>query len=179
MAIAAIAHIFVFSTKPYRIVPPSHYTKVTTQETKAVLKVKEGDEENPALVEKKETEVRAPGTSVKESVQDIVMEGGQKVRSSVSHQNSLNFSCWFVYVYMWNYDYRKSCSLNFQSIIYELQVVEDVVLTINQAIEPVHEGMTKIQEQIHKITVSGNGKEEKGVKVLEEHRRDVTKEPQV
>lgn len=135
MAIAAIAHIFVFSTKPYRIVPPSHYAKVTTQETKAVLKVKEGDEENPAIVEKKETEVKAPGTSVKESVQDIVMEGGQ-------------------------------------------QVVEDVVLTINKAIEPVHEGMTKIQERIHKITVSGNGKEE-GVKVLEEHRRDVIKEPQV
>ncbi|XP_073034879.1 protein LAZ1 homolog 2 [Primulina eburnea] len=136
MAIAAIAHIFVFSAKPYDIVPPSNYGKVTTQETKAVLKVKEGDEEKPAVVEKKEIEVKAPGTSVKESVQDIVVEGGQKV-------------------------------------------VEDVVLTINQAIEPVHEGMTKIQERIHKIAVSGNDKEKPGVEILEEHQRNITKEPPV
>ncbi|KZV46798.1 transmembrane protein 184C [Dorcoceras hygrometricum] len=136
MAIAAIAHIFVFSPKAYHIVLPSHYGKVTTQETKAVVKVKDGDEEKPALLETKETEIKAPGTSVKESVQDIVVEGGQKI-------------------------------------------VEDVVLTINQAIEPVHEGMTKIQDRIHKIAVSGNDKEEPRVKVVEEHQRNIIREPRV
>ena len=32
------------------------------------------------------------------------------------------------------------------------QVVKDVVLTINQAIEPVEKGMTKIQETFHHIS---------------------------
>ncbi|KAG8367120.1 hypothetical protein BUALT_Bualt16G0039500 [Buddleja alternifolia] len=135
MAIAAIAHIFVFSAKPYHFVPASHYGKVTTQETKAMLEIEEGDKEKPALLEKRETEVEAPGTSVKESVQDIVIEGGQKV-------------------------------------------VKDVVLTINQAIEPVHEGMSKIQETFHQISVSGDSKEEPEVKV-EEHQQNITTEVEV
>lgn len=55
------------------------------------------------------------------------------------------------------------------------QVVEDVVLTINQAIEPVHEGMTKIQETFHQISVSGDNKDEPEVKV-EEHEEKITTE---
>lgn len=111
----------------------SEYRKISSEKTQAVLKVKEGDEEKPAMLEKKEVEVEAPGTSVKESVQDIVVEGGQKV-------------------------------------------VKDVVLTINQAIEPVEKGMTKIQERFHEITVSsGENEEEPEVKV-EEHEQDVTQD---
>ncbi|KAL0426768.1 UNVERIFIED_CONTAM: protein LAZ12 [Sesamum latifolium] len=106
------------------------YGKITTQETKAMVKIEEGDKEKPALLEKRETVVQAPGTSVKESVQDIVVEGGQKV-------------------------------------------MEDVVLTINQAIEPVHEGMTKIQETFHHISVSSDSKDEPEVKV-EEVEQNIT-----
>lgn len=79
MAIAAVAHIFVFSAKPYHFVPASLYETVTTEETSAVVKI-EGGEDKPAVLEKKETEIEAPGTNIKESVQDIVVEGGQKVR---------------------------------------------------------------------------------------------------
>ncbi|PIM99907.1 putative seven transmembrane receptor - rhodopsin family [Handroanthus impetiginosus] len=135
MAIAAVAHIFVFSAKPYHFIPASQYGKITTQETTAMLKIEEGDKEKPALLEKRETEIEAPGTSVKESVQDIVVEGGQKV-------------------------------------------VKDIVLTINQAIEPVHEGMTKIQETFHQISVSDDSKDEPEVKV-EEHEQNMSTEAQV
>ncbi|KAK6152032.1 hypothetical protein DH2020_014667 [Rehmannia glutinosa] len=132
MAIAAVAHIFVFSAKPYHYVPTFH---VTTQETTAMLNIEEGGKEKPTLFEKRETEVEAPGTNIKESVQDIVVEGGQKV-------------------------------------------VKDVVLTINQAIEPVHEGMTKIQETFHQMSVSGDNKDEPEMKI-EEHEESVTRETEV
>ncbi|XP_031120514.1 protein LAZ1 homolog 2 [Ipomoea triloba] len=117
MAIAAIAHLFVFSAKPYRLLPSPAYGKITTQKTKTKTKtsVDVEDKKKAAVVEKTETEVEAPGTSVKKSVQDIVVGGGQ-------------------------------------------QVVEDVVLTINQAIGPVEKGMTKIQEKFHQISVSSDEK---------------------
>lgn len=81
MAVAAVAHIFVFSAKPYQFLPAGGYGKVTThtQIDKTTLKIEEDDEEKPAVLEKKVTEVKAPGTSVTESVQDIVVEGGQHV----------------------------------------------------------------------------------------------------
>ncbi|KAL1825338.1 hypothetical protein DCAR_0313490 [Daucus carota subsp. sativus] len=120
MAVAALAHIFVFSAKPYHLVPASENSRIETEATQAMLKKHKGDEENPALYER---------TSVRESVQDIVVQGGH-------------------------------------------HVVEDVVLTINQAIEPVEKGMTKIQETFHEITVRDDEKESE-VKV-EEHEQDVT-----
>ncbi|XAR67209.1 hypothetical protein NMG60_11013687 [Bertholletia excelsa] len=106
MAIAAVAHVFVFSAKPYHFMSNS----VTTKTSKAEVKV-EGDEEKSAVLKKTQTKVEAPGTSVKESIQDIVVEGGQ-------------------------------------------HVIKDVVLTINQAIEPVGKGMTKIQETFHQKSVA-------------------------
>lgn len=83
MAIAAVAHIFVFSAKPYHFLPASSYGEVTTEETTAVVEIEEGDKEKQAVLEKKETKVEAPGTNIKESVQDIVVEGGQKVSYSL------------------------------------------------------------------------------------------------
>lgn len=79
MAVAAVAHIFVFSAKPYQFLPAGGYGKVTThtQIDKTTLKIE--DEDKPAVLEKKVTEVKAPGTSLTESVQDIVVEGGQHV----------------------------------------------------------------------------------------------------
>lgn len=79
MAIAAVAHVFVFSAKPYHFLPASEYGKVSTHTIQEVVKVEDCDEQKPALIEKTETKVEAPRTSVKESVQEIVMEGGQHV----------------------------------------------------------------------------------------------------
>lgn len=72
MAVAALAHIFVFSAKPYHLVPASENSRIETEATQAMLKKHKGDEENPALYER---------TSVRESVQDIVVQGGHHVRS--------------------------------------------------------------------------------------------------
>ncbi|KAJ0915533.1 putative organic solute transporter subunit alpha/Transmembrane protein [Helianthus annuus] len=130
MAIAAVAHIFVFSAKPYHFLPVSEYGNISTNTIKEVVKVEEGDEEKPAVIEKTETKVEAPGTSVKESVQEMVVEGGQ-------------------------------------------HVVDDVKLTINQAIKPVGKGMTKIQETIRHLSV-GDDSEKSEVEV-DEYEQDVTK----
>ncbi|XP_039043180.1 protein LAZ1 homolog 2 [Hibiscus syriacus] len=127
MAIAAVAHIFVFSAEPYQFLPDpeNRKEKVATETTKAVVKVEQNNEETPAVLEKTKTQVEAPGTSIKESVQDIVVEGGQRV-------------------------------------------VEDVVLTINQAIGPVEKGVTKIQETFHMKTDSDEDHVESKLDV-EEH----------
>lgn len=55
--------------------------------------------------------------------------------------------------------------------LFSKQVVKDVVLTINQAIEPVERGVTKIQETFHQISV-GSGKEEDTELVLEKQEHD-------
>ncbi|KAI3787099.1 hypothetical protein L1987_41307 [Smallanthus sonchifolius] len=127
MAIAAVAHVFVFSAKPYHFFPVSEYGKISTKTIKEVVKVEEGDEEKPAVIVKTETKEEAPGTSVKESMQEIVVEGGQ-------------------------------------------HVVDDVKLTINQAIEPVGKGMTKIQETFHHLSVGGDDDEKSEV---DEYEQDV------
>ncbi|RVW44090.1 Protein LAZ1-like 2 [Vitis vinifera] len=99
MAIAAVAHVFVFSAEPYRFLPASEYEEVTTETTIAEVN---------------------------------------------SHTLFRLFS---------------------------KQVVKDVVLTINQAIEPVERGVTKIQETFHQISV-GSGKEEDTELVLEKQEHD-------
>ncbi|KAF3439707.1 hypothetical protein FNV43_RR17985 [Rhamnella rubrinervis] len=81
MAIAAVAHMFVFSAEPYHFLPAFEYGEVTTETTKAEVKLEEDD--TPAVVETKETQIEAPGTSITESVQDIVLEGGQRVVKDV------------------------------------------------------------------------------------------------
>ncbi|ONH97546.1 hypothetical protein PRUPE_7G196000 [Prunus persica] len=81
MAIAAVAHMFVFSTAPYHYIWAYEYGKVTTETTKTKLKLEESD--TPTVFERKETQVKAPGTSVTESVQDIVVDGGQRVVKDV------------------------------------------------------------------------------------------------
>ncbi|KAI4380809.1 hypothetical protein MLD38_006957 [Melastoma candidum] len=126
MAIAAVAHVIVFSVEPYRYVPVSDILNVTTEKKSSEVKLDEGGgKEKSAVVEETKTKVEAPGTSVTESVQDIIVEGGQRV-------------------------------------------VKDVVLTINQAMEPVEKGVTKIQEKIHHRFESGGRTEEFEV-AAEEH----------
>ncbi|XP_010261796.1 PREDICTED: protein LAZ1 homolog 2 isoform X2 [Nelumbo nucifera] len=126
MAIAAVAHIFVFSAKPYRFLSVSEYGKVTTQETKTMMKLQEGDMEKPAILDRTETHNEAPGTSIRESVQDIFVGGSE-------------------------------------------HVVKDVVLTINQAIEPVEKVGTRIQETFHHISLGSGKKEECSEAEVEKH----------
>ncbi|KAF9662346.1 hypothetical protein SADUNF_Sadunf18G0043300 [Salix dunnii] len=84
MAIAAVAHIYVFSAEPYFcFIPVSGHRRVSTETTKAEMKFEEGEREKSAVFEKRETQVAAPGTSVSESVQDIVLEGGHRVVKDV------------------------------------------------------------------------------------------------
>ncbi|KAL0651986.1 hypothetical protein Bca4012_094677 [Brassica carinata] len=78
MAIAAVAHIFVFPVEPYHYIPVSECGKITRTKTTEVKL-----DESGRVVEKKETHVEASGTSIKESVQDIVMDGGQHVVKDV------------------------------------------------------------------------------------------------
>ncbi|GAB2218216.1 hypothetical protein Droror1_Dr00001435 [Drosera rotundifolia] len=137
MAIAAIAHVYVFSAEPYQLTPISEYGKITTETERMTVKVGQGKEGKPAMtIAKKEREMKSPKTSITESVQDIVVEGGQ-------------------------------------------QVVEDVKLTINQAIEPVEKGVTSIQESIqqHVATDTNDGEkvEEVDVKVEKVVRDDKVK----
>ncbi|XP_019415604.1 PREDICTED: protein LAZ1 homolog 2 isoform X3 [Lupinus angustifolius] len=85
MAIAAVAHVYVFSAEPYHFLPASAYGKVTEEKIEADVKIDEGDgEEKSAVVKETTTQVEAPRTSVKESVQDIVVEGGQRVVKDVA-----------------------------------------------------------------------------------------------
>lgn len=49
------------------------------------------------------------------------------------------------------------------------QVVEDVVLTINQAMGPVEKGVTKIQEKFHSKSLSSDDKEQESEFKVEEH----------
>ncbi|KAL5098349.1 hypothetical protein RYX36_002676 [Vicia faba] len=130
MAIAAVAHVFVFSAKPYHFVPASSADgKVTEERMEAKLDIDEEGEKKPALFKETTTQVEAPRTSVTESVQDIVVEGGHRV-------------------------------------------VKDVVMTINQAIEPVEKGVTKIQKTFHHKTVVSS--DEEGEKSDIEIETDVT-----
>ncbi|XP_024446212.1 protein LAZ1 homolog 2 isoform X2 [Populus trichocarpa] len=79
-----VARLFdLHRTEPYRFIPVSGYGRVTTETTKAEMKFGGGDQEKSAVFEKRETQVAAPGTSVSESVQDIVLEGGQSVVKDV------------------------------------------------------------------------------------------------
>ncbi|CAN4109997.1 unnamed protein product [Withania somnifera] len=127
MAIAAIAHVFVFSAKPYHFVPTSVYEEITAQKAETILNIEDG--EKSAVVEKIDAKVEVPGTSVSESVQDIVVEGGQKV-------------------------------------------VKDVVLTINQAIEPMEKGMTKIQETFRHTSVDDERDEKQETQIKIEEREE-------
>ncbi|KAF9614829.1 hypothetical protein IFM89_020752 [Coptis chinensis] len=81
MSIAAVAHIFVFSTKPYHYLPIYEHGKVISEEINATMKLEEDGKEKPATVKQMETHVESPGTSVTESVQDIVIGGGGHVSS--------------------------------------------------------------------------------------------------
>ncbi|KAK7304011.1 hypothetical protein RJT34_14992 [Clitoria ternatea] len=84
MAIAAVAHVYVFSAKPYHYLPAySAYGKAKKEIIGAALEIDEGDKQKSAVVEERTTQVEAPRTSVSKSVQDIVVEGGQRVVKDV------------------------------------------------------------------------------------------------
>lgn len=89
MAIAAVAHAYVFTVEPYQHVPavPPDHGEVICQESKMEVEVDVDDDTGctPATIAQQETHVEAPGgTSIKESVQDVVLGGGQHVVKDVA-----------------------------------------------------------------------------------------------
>ncbi|KAK3146991.1 hypothetical protein QOZ80_3BG0276320 [Eleusine coracana subsp. coracana] len=86
MAIAAIAHAFVFTVEPYQHIPVLDHEEVTCQESKLEVRVDVNDDSNstPTAVEQKETHIEAPGTGIKESMQDVVLGGGHHVVKDVA-----------------------------------------------------------------------------------------------
>ncbi|KAG2540156.1 hypothetical protein PVAP13_9NG537400 [Panicum virgatum] len=86
MAIAAIAHAYVFTVDPDLHIPTLNHGKVKCEESKMEVKVDVNDDRNstPTTVKQKDTHVEAPGTSIKESVQDVVLVGGHHVVKDVA-----------------------------------------------------------------------------------------------
>ncbi|KAG9458060.1 hypothetical protein H6P81_002568 [Aristolochia fimbriata] len=82
MAIAAIAHVYVFSAAPYRFLAASEHGKVKAKEAETLMKI-EDDRGKKAIVEQTETHLKDPGTSVTESVQDVLVGGGGVVVKDV------------------------------------------------------------------------------------------------
>ncbi|CAN1224241.1 Protein LAZ1 homolog 2 [Linum grandiflorum] len=78
MAIAAITHAYVFPAEPYHYIRPTTVKSISTKE-----KLKKLGSGTSTSVEETQTRVEAPGTSVTESVQDIVVHGGQHVVKDV------------------------------------------------------------------------------------------------
>ncbi|CAI0448145.1 unnamed protein product [Linum tenue] len=85
MAVAAMAHSYVFPAEAYHYVPHSKNGKAIIETAKEEVKLSGSgkEEKKEAFVEKTETRVEAAGTSVTESVQDIVVQGGQHVVKDV------------------------------------------------------------------------------------------------
>lgn len=85
MAIAAIAHAFVFGVEPYKCIPlPEHGEFSRHNKMELKVDVSDGSNGAPTTVEQKETHVKTPGTSIKESVQDVVLGGGHHVVKDVA-----------------------------------------------------------------------------------------------
>uniref|UniRef100_A0ACD5X1K1 Uncharacterized protein n=1 Tax=Avena sativa TaxID=4498 RepID=A0ACD5X1K1_AVESA len=86
MAIAAISHAFVFGVEPYKRVPFLEHGEFSRQESKMEVKVDAdgGSKGTPTTVEQKDTHVNTPGTSIRESVQDVVLGGGHHVVKDVA-----------------------------------------------------------------------------------------------
>ncbi|CAN1224247.1 Protein LAZ1 homolog 2 [Linum grandiflorum] len=82
MAIAAITHAYVFPAEPYHYIRPTTVKSISTKEK--LKKLGSGTSTSVEDGEKKDDdEFEAPGTSVTESVQDIVVHGGQHVVKDV------------------------------------------------------------------------------------------------
>ncbi|XP_027901764.1 protein LAZ1 homolog 2 isoform X2 [Vigna unguiculata] len=83
MAVAAVAHVFVFSAKPYHFLPSAAYGELRKETKEAAMEIDDENRQKTALLKETSTRVESPRTSVTESVQDIVVEGGQRVVEDV------------------------------------------------------------------------------------------------
>lgn len=124
MAIAAVAHTFVFPVTPYLASTNDHTKQIkhlinchSPSSKEPLLKVSEVEEyDGDSYRRKIDADVKLSGTSLKESVQDVVLGGGETV-------------------------------------------VQDVKVTVSQAVEPVekgitalNEGITALNEKLHQFT---------------------------
>ncbi|GLJ11349.1 hypothetical protein SUGI_0153460 [Cryptomeria japonica] len=84
MAFAAVAHIFVFPVEPNRHSDENNHGSLTLESTSMTVETRKDtdksfDKEGHDVVQVSQTEVEGHGTSLKESVQDIVLRGAEHV----------------------------------------------------------------------------------------------------
>lgn len=128
MAVAALAHTFVFPVTPYQMsskhLKHIKYSINSDSSSKEPLleidEVEEYGEDSYCKIS--DADVRVSGTSLKESVQDVVLGGGETV-------------------------------------------VQDVKITVSQAVEPVEKGITALNEKFQQLTWTA--KENEGDQVVE------------
>eukprot|EP00253_Pinus_taeda_P002852 PITA_02852 len=126
MAIAAAAHIFVFPAEPYRLMGENQASvRIRAAGAKAETQKdyeKRSGKEKPSVLRLFETNVEGLGTSIKESVQDVVIGGGE-------------------------------------------HVVNDVLITVSQAVEPVEKGVTKLNETFQRLSWGGKPDNEQKIEI--------------
>ncbi|MCO5612735.1 hypothetical protein L7F22_067004 [Adiantum nelumboides] len=112
MAVAAVAHTFVFPVTPYQA-SSKHFKYVVNSPASSkepLLKVDKVEEyDGDCYRSIIDADVNVSGTSLKESVQDVVLGGGETV-------------------------------------------IEDVKVTVSQAVEPVERGITALNEKLQNLT---------------------------
>eukprot|EP00253_Pinus_taeda_P009920 PITA_09920 len=126
MAIAAAAHIFVFPAEPYRLMGENQASvRIRTVSAEAETQKdyeKRRGKEKASVVRLFETNVEGLGTSIKESVQDVVIGGGE-------------------------------------------HVVNDVLITVSQAVEPMEKGVTKLNETFQHLSWGGKPDNEQKIEI--------------
>ncbi|XP_054776420.1 protein LAZ1 isoform X4 [Prosopis cineraria] len=153
MGIASIVHLYVFPAKPYELMGdhfPGSVSVLGDYSADCPLDPDEiRDSERPTKLRlpNPDANVRS-GMTIRESVRDVVIGGGE---------------------------YDLSCSMIISSAkeyggLYYLEVVtrivKDVRFTVNQAVEPVEKGITRFNEKLHRISqnIKKNDKDRKRTK---------------
>ncbi|KAG6475229.1 protein LAZ1 homolog 2-like [Zingiber officinale] len=81
MAIAAVAHVFVFSAETYKYLPVSEHCRFASVDSKTEVTL---DKNGSSAAEQKEAQAVSPRTRIAESVQDVVLGGGEHVVKDVA-----------------------------------------------------------------------------------------------
>eukprot|EP01018_Ginkgo_biloba_P026741 Gb_38206 [translate_table: standard] len=136
MAIAAVAHIFVFPAQPYWFMSECKQDSISVQSTTATVEIEKNSEKTsdtgePCFVQSVETDVEGPGTSIRESFHDVVVGGGE-------------------------------------------HMVNDILITVSQAVEPVEKGVTKLNETLHHFSWGGKAKDNESKLEIDEQVSEST-----
>ncbi|XP_074585457.1 protein LAZ1 homolog 2-like [Curcuma longa] len=81
MTIAAVAHVYVFSAETYKYLPVTEHCRFASVDSKTEIT---SDKNGSSAVEQKEAQAVSPPTRIAESVQDVVLGGGEHVVKDVA-----------------------------------------------------------------------------------------------